>query len=211
MTGLELMALQKMIQGGANAYSGGKDWLLGDPASKSENAMIKSLKERMSTDLISKGKLQEMLIRSGRVPQQQLSSVIDKSRGATAFTGMDDSVVANQIGVQEVAKTTDDIATQSLRTTERVGETNRQDKRVAEEKQFALKQMIEQRDKDARSAGFDKMIGGFSGMAETGGQYQNLAGGGGTNPNPGNNPQHPYLTPSDDNSEILRMLKEWKK
>lgn len=175
MTGLELLALGKIIKGGADAYAGGKDWLLGDPASKSENSMIKSLKERMSTDLISKGKLQEMLISSSRVPMQMVGNMVNKARGATAFTGMDDSVVSNQVGIQEVAKVTDDVATASLNTTSQVENKNIADKRSAEEQQFALKQLIEQRDKDARSGGFDRMVGGLSGLAETGGQYQNLS------------------------------------
>jgi len=107
MTGVELLALMSKIKAGAQIGKGLYDWVKGSKGDENENAYIDYLKGQIEEPAISQDTLNKGIMSANRLSDSTFSRGIADSQGQLSMQGLNNSVVATQVPLEQQQKLAD--------------------------------------------------------------------------------------------------------
>ena len=131
----------------------------GKPTAEEEEYM-KSLKNRMNTDIYSKDQLNTDIFTGTRGALGQFNDQVNEGKGTLFNQGMEDSVLTSQVGLKERVNIADGLNTTAIDATQKANDINFKAKREAEQNFYDLKSQLAQRRQDVSQGGFENLVGG---------------------------------------------------
>ena len=128
------------------------------------NDYLSTLKNRKHTDVIGSDEINRNIVHGTRSALGQFNDQVNESRGTLAFQGMENSVLNQQIGLDERQELADSLNTSAndLRAEARVE--NRNARMDAEDQFYELKSALAERRRATKEQAFGDMVDGATGV-----------------------------------------------